>query len=165
MATEKLTSRAPTKEMLNAAPEVQQKMEQHAEALGRTGPLGRAISVLADVLTDIADWENRALAEAVTDARNGLLTMLEVERRKREANPIPRVIQSAATQHDAAPDHELAKLREDAARYRWLRSRPLDEDEIYIAVDSDNHPNRWGLGGDDPKGCDAAIDAARKENP
>lgn len=48
----------------------------------------------------------------------------------------------------------------DAARYRWLRARPLDDDEIYIAVDSHKHVGRWGLGGDDPAGCDAAIDAA-----
>ena len=49
----------------------------------------------------------------------------------------------------------------DAERYRWLRARPLDDDEIFIAVDSAKHPTRWGLGGSDPDGCDAAIDAAR----
>lgn len=56
---------------------------------------------------------------------------------------------------------KLERLKADAERYRWLRSRPLDDDEIFIAVDSVNHPGRWGLGGSDPDGCDAAIDAAR----
>ena len=55
---------------------------------------------------------------------------------------------------------ELEALRKDAERYRWLRARPLDDDEIFISVDSDKFPNRWGLGGTDPGGCDAAIDAA-----
>lgn len=35
--------------------------------------LGRAISVFGDVLGDIGDWEDKALSEAVTEARNGLL--------------------------------------------------------------------------------------------
>lgn len=69
-------------------------LEQHAVALGRIGPLGRAISVLQDVLTDIEDWEDKALAEAVADARQGLLMMLEAEKLKRDANPVPRVIAS-----------------------------------------------------------------------
>lgn len=56
---------------------------------------------------------------------------------------------------------ERDALLVDAERYRWLRARPLDDDEIFIAVDSTKHPTRWGLGGDDPDGCDAAIDAAR----
>lgn len=57
---------------------------------------------------------------------------------------------------------EIERLRLDAARYRWLRSQTLDDPEIWIAVDSAKHPSRWGLGGDDPDGCDAAIDAAMK---
>lgn len=69
-------------------------LERHAAALGRTGPLGRALSVMQDVLTDIEDWEDKALAEAVTDARRGLLMMLEAEKLKRERNPVPRVIAS-----------------------------------------------------------------------
>jgi len=56
-------------------------------------------------------------------------------------------------------------LEADAKRYRWLRARPLDDDEIFISVDSDKHPNRWGLGGSDPDGCDAAIDAAMAADP
>ena len=55
---------------------------------------------------------------------------------------------------------QVAALEQDAKRYRWLRSRELDDPEIWIAVDSVNCPSRWGLGGDDPDGCDAAIDAA-----
>jgi hypothetical protein len=51
-------------------------------------------------------------------------------------------------------------MEKDAERYRWLRARPLDDDEIYIAVDSARHASRWALGGSDPDGCDAAIDAA-----
>ena len=60
---------------------------------------------------------------------------------------------------------EVAGLREDAQRYRWLRSQELDDPEIWIAVDSAKIPGRWALGGDDPRGCDAAIDAARKAAP
>ena len=60
---------------------------------------------------------------------------------------------------------ERDALREDADRYRWLRSQPLDDPEIWIAVDSVSVPGRWALGGDDPDGCDAAIDAARKATP
>ncbi|UYK67800.1 hypothetical protein NG831_06450 [Xanthomonas sacchari] len=57
----------------------------------------------------------------------------------------------AALLHDA---------QRDAERYRWLRARPLDDDgEIYIAAPH-NHQSRWGLGGDDPDGCDAEIDTA-----
>lgn len=68
--------------------------------------------------------------------------------------------------HEAAAEitrlrAEAEALRKDAERYRWLRARPLDDDEIYIAVDSAKYPNRWGLGGDDPNGCDAAIDATK----
>lgn len=74
--------------------EAADEIERLTAALGRTGPLGRAISVLQDVLTDIEDWEDKALAEAVTDARLGLLMMLEAEKLKRESNPVPRVIQS-----------------------------------------------------------------------
>lgn len=59
-------------------------------------------------------------------------------------------------------EQEVERLRLDAARYRWLRSQTLDDPEIWIAVDSAKHPSRWGLGGDDPDGCDAAIDAAMK---
>lgn len=73
---------------------------------------------------------------------------------------------------DATPENQLQtmlfdvlierdSLKADADRYRWLRARPLDDDEIYIAVDSVNVMGRWGLGGDDPDLCDAAIDAAR----
>lgn len=50
--------------------------------------------------------------------------------------------------------------KQDAKRYQWLRSQPLDDPEIWIAVDSAKIPSRWALGGDDPDGCDAAIDAA-----
>ena len=53
---------------------------------------------------------------------------------------------------------KIEALRDDAERYRWLRARPLDCDEIYVAVDSDKYPNRWGLR---MAACDAAIDAAR----
>lgn len=76
-------------------------LEAHAHALGRIGPLGRAISVFEDVLADIADWEDKALAEAVTDARRGLLMMLEAEKLKRAATPIrvPRVIASGAQEN------------------------------------------------------------------
>lgn len=55
----------------------------------------------------------------------------------------------------------------DAERYRWLRSRPLDDDDgdgIHISA-GDAVPGRWALGGDDPDGCDAAIDAAMEEKP
>lgn len=53
---------------------------------------------------------------------------------------------------------QLRRMAADAARYRWLRARPLDCDEIYVAVDSDKYPNRWGLHAAE---LDAAIDAAR----
>lgn len=65
---------------------------------------------------------------------------------------------NAAKAHSAG--QQVGGEARDAERYRWLRSRPLDDDEIYIAVDSPKHMGRWGLGGDDPDGCDAAIDAA-----
>jgi len=59
----------------------------------------------------------------------------------------------------------IESLARDAARYRWLRSQPLDDPEIWIAVDSAKVPSRWALGGDDPNGCDAAIDAAMALSP
>lgn len=48
-----------------------QKADAQWEENGRL--LGRAISVFGDVLGDIGDWEDKALAKAVTEARNGLL--------------------------------------------------------------------------------------------
>lgn len=74
---------------------------------------------------------------------------------------IVRTANSRAKLCNEAAD-EIERLRLDAARYRWLRSQSLDDPEIWIAVDSAKHPSRWGLGGDDPDGCDAAIDAAMK---
>ena len=49
--------------------------ERPAPTGQQADPIARAISVLGDVLNDIADWEDKALAEAVTEARNGLLTI------------------------------------------------------------------------------------------
>ncbi|MBD1589625.1 hypothetical protein [Pseudomonas typographi] len=54
-------------------------------------------------------------------------------------------------------------LEIDAARYRWLRGRPLDGSEpFWIAVQSDDEfgTGCWGLGGDNPSLCDRAIDKA-----
>lgn len=61
---------------------------------------------------------------------------------------------------------ELEACRKDAERYRWLRGRPLDgSDPFWIQVSDDDEFGvcRWGLGGDDPDGCDQSIDAAMKE--
>lgn len=57
----------------------------------------------------------------------------------------------------AAAQAENAALREDAERYRWLRSQYEDRPYAVFAWDDD-----CAIGGDD---LDAALDAARKEQP
>lgn len=54
---------------------------------------------------------------------------------------------------------EVAGLRKDAERYRWLRdeSRTKPDSEYYIGVDSVRHKGYWSLFGDK---ADAIIDAA-----
>jgi len=57
----------------------------------------------------------------------------------------------------------LAETEKDAARYRWLRDRPLDGSEpFWIAVRSDDvyQTRCWALGGSSPDTCDQAIDKA-----
>lgn len=57
----------------------------------------------------------------------------------------------------------LAEAEKDAARYRWLRDRPLDGSEpFWIAVSSDDvyQTRCWALGGSSPDTCDQAIDKA-----
>ena len=57
----------------------------------------------------------------------------------------------------------LAEAGKDAARYRWLRDRPLDGSEpFWIAVSSDDvyQTRCWALGGSSPDTCDQAIDNA-----
>ena len=57
----------------------------------------------------------------------------------------------------------LAEAEKDAARYRWLRDRPLDGSEpFWIAVSSDDvyQTRCWALGGSSPDTCDRAIDKA-----
>lgn len=63
-------------------------------------------------------------------------------------------------------EREAMRAKQDAERYRWLRARPLhDDEEIYIGVDSSKHLGRWALGGSDPITCDTAIDAAMAAVP
>lgn len=63
---------------------------------------------------------------------------------------------------------ECEQLRADAARYRWLVTRPLNgDDEFYISAQDSNQANAdgwWALGGDMSKSeADAYLDAAMKE--
>ena len=63
----------------------------------------------------------------------------------------------------AALQQRLAEAEKDAARYRWLRDRPLDGSEpFWIAVSSDDvyQTRCWALGGSSPDTCDQAIDNA-----
>ena len=67
-----------------------------------------------------------------------------------------RVIQSAFEDRER-------KLREDAARYRWLRDASCPPHNFYISVPDEFHGVRYG-----PDEVDAYIDAARqalKETP
>lgn len=61
-----------------------------------------------------------------------------------------------------AKDAEIAALKEDAERYRWLRDPKRCEalgKEPYVGIeDDDEHPNHWALIGEK---ADAAIDSAR----
>ena len=62
-----------------------------------------------------------------------------------------------------ALQQRLAEAEKDAARYRWLRDRPLDGSEpFWIAVSSDDvyQTRCWALGGSSPDTCDRAIDKA-----
>ena len=54
---------------------------------------------------------------------------------------------------------KLADAQKDAARYRWLRNRPEDQD-IFIGVDSHKYPSRWSLLGEY---ADYVIDAEMKD--
>lgn len=63
---------------------------------------------------------------------------------------------------------DRVKMAANARRYEWLRARPLNnEDEVWIQLARDNSvcPDRWALGGNDPEGCDAAIDRAMRLAP
>jgi len=61
---------------------------------------------------------------------------------------------------------EVERLKADAERYRWIRSRLRTSDSdsfgIYIGVDSERFLNRWALSEEE---ADAAIDAARTAKP
>lgn len=69
---------------------------------------------------------------------------------------------SAWNTRDQAKDAEIAALKEDAERYRWLRDPKRCEalgKEPYVGIeDDDEHPNHWALIGEK---ADAAIDSAR----
>lgn len=63
---------------------------------------------------------------------------------------------------------DRVRMAANAKRYEWLRARPLNnEDEAWIQLAKDNSvcPDRWALGGNDPEGCDAAIDRAMRLAP
>lgn len=54
----------------------------------------RAVSVMNDVLTDIADWEDKTLAEAVEHNRDALQSMIDIIRLRGGESP------GAARQHE-----------------------------------------------------------------
>lgn len=82
-----------------------------------------------------------------------LALLAEIEALRESANF--RAVQSLRADCEA--------LRKDAERYRWLRSRSLEGEDAFWIAAAHGHPTRWAMGGDDPEGCDAAIDAAMTE--
>lgn len=95
---------------------------------------------------DTAESESAALREQVA-ARNETIEILECNMTN------DSIAYGLLLEHCKAKDAEVAALREDAERYRWLRACGMEFDNLSILD---------GRGALVPEALDAAIDNARK---